>query len=217
MKKHSIKKDKNKLKKRTEVIFIVLIFSVIFIALFAFVKNNKTKIKTKKIGNNSTSQEVVNYVLDIKSYEAKIDVEIKSNKNSNRYKMRQKYIDENNNEQEIVEPSNIGGIKIIKKNNKLRIENSKLSVVKIIENYKEITGNNLDLVEFINNYKENSNSKFKEKDNQIIMETVLIDENKYQKYETLYIEKETGKPLRLEIKDTNQNTIIYIIYSEIKI
>ena len=45
----------------------------------------------------------------------------------------------------------------------------------------------------------------------------VIKENKYQKYEKLYISKETGKPEKMEIKDTNQNTIIYIIYNEINI
>ena len=49
------------------------------------------------------------------------------------------------------------------------------------------------------------------------METELKTENKYQKYETLYINKVTGKPTKMEIKDINQNTIIYIIYNEINI
>ena len=49
------------------------------------------------------------------------------------------------------------------------------------------------------------------------METTALAENKYQKYEKLYISKETGKPEKMEIKDTNQNTIIYIIYNEINI
>ena len=56
-----------------------------------------------------------------------------------------------------------------------------------------------------------------EQNNQIIMETTALAENKYQKYEKLYISKETGKPEKMEIKDTNQNTIIYIIYNEINI
>ena len=49
------------------------------------------------------------------------------------------------------------------------------------------------------------------------METTAKTENNYQKYETLYISKETGKPTKMEIKDTNQNIIIYIIYNEINI
>ena len=70
---------------------------------------------------------------------------------------------------------------------------------------------------FIENYKNNTNSKFKEENNQIIMETTAKKENNYQKYETLYISKETGKPTKMEIRDTNQNIIIYIIYNKINI
>ena len=131
--------------------------------------------------------------------------------------MKQKYIDNQNNTQEVLEPSNIQGVKIIKEGNTLRIENTQLSLTKIIENYQEITQNNMDLANFIENYKNNTNSKFKEENNQIIMETTAKTENNYQKYEKLYVSKENGKPTKMEIKDTNQNIIIYIIYNEINI
>ena len=49
------------------------------------------------------------------------------------------------------------------------------------------------------------------------METKANTEHNYQKYEKLYVSKENGKPTKMEIKDTNQNTIIYIIYNEINI
>ena len=49
------------------------------------------------------------------------------------------------------------------------------------------------------------------------METNTKNENQYNKYEKLFISKETGKPEKLEIRDTNQNIIIYIIYNNIKI
>ena len=106
---------------------------------------------------------------------------------------------------------------LLKEKNNLKIENTKLSLTKIIENYQDITQNTLDLSVFIENYKNNKNSKYTEQNNQIIMETTALAENKYQKYEKLYISKETGKPEKMEIKDTNQNTIIYIIYNEINI
>ena len=117
--------------------------------------------------------------------------------------MKQTYIDKNNTTQEVIEPSNIQGVKIIKENNNLKIENTQLSLTKIIENYKDITQNNLDLANFIQNYKDNTNSKFKEENNQIIMETTAKTENNYQKYEKLYVSKENGKPIKMEIKDTN--------------
>ena len=131
--------------------------------------------------------------------------------------MKQKYINSENSIQEVIEPSNIQGVKIIKEGTNLKIENTKLSLTKIIENYKDITQNNLDLIEFVENYKSNSNSKFKEENNQIVMETTARTENNYQKYKKLYVSKENGKPIKMEIKDTNQNIIIYIIYNEIEI
>ena len=208
--------EEQKTNKRKIIIIIAIIVRIIILVTFFIKINNKTA-KTSKIGNNSTSQEVLNYILNISSYEAEINVEVKSNKNSNKYKIKQTYIDNNQNEQEVIEPSNIQGVKIIKEGTNLKIENTKLSLTKIIENYSDITQNNLDLISFIENYQNNSNSKFKEENNQIIMETTAKTENNYQKYEKLYIAKETGKPTKMEIKDTNQNIIIYIIYNEINI
>ena len=196
---------------------IIALTIILVVLIIIFVKINNKTAKTFKIGNNSTSQEVVDYILNIKSYETEIDVEVKSNKNSNKYKIKQTYINDKNITQEVVEPSNIQGVRIIKEGNNLKIENTKLSLTKIIENYSDITKNNLDLINFIENYKNNSNSQFKEENNQIIMETTAQNENNYQKYEKLYVSKETGKPIRMEIKDTNQNVIIYIIYNEINI
>ena len=211
---HHQTKENNKTKM---IILISAIIIVIAILATILIKNNNKTAKNIKIGNNSSSQEIVDYILNISSYETQIEVEVKSNKNSNKYKMKQTYLDKNNTTQEVIEPSNIQGVKIIKENNNLRIENTQLSLTKIIENYKDITQNNLDLANFIQNYKDNTNSKFKEENNQIIMETTAKTENNYQKYEKLYVSKENGKPIKMEIKDTNQNTIIYIIYNEINI
>lgn len=208
--------EKQEINKR-KIIIITAILALIIIAIIFFIKNNNNTAKISKIGNNSTSQEIVDYISNISSYEAQIEVEVKSNKNSNKYKIKQTYINNENNTQEILEPSNIQGIKLVREGNNLKIENTKLSLTKIIENYKEITQNNLDLNSFIENYKTNPNSQFKEENDQIIMETTAKTENNYQKYETLYISKKDGKPIKIEIKDTNQNTTINIIYNEIKI
>ena len=49
------------------------------------------------------------------------------------------------------------------------------------------------------------------------MKTNKSEENIYHKYKLLYINRNTLLPEKMEIKDTNQNTIIYIIYNKIKI
>lgn len=203
--------------KKNKVIIILAILIILIIILMIFIKNNNKMAKTLKIGNNSTSQEIVDYILNINSYEAEIDVEVKSNKNTNKYRIKQTYINNNNNTQEVIEPSNIQGTKIIREGNNLKIENTKLALTKILEDYKDISQNNLDLSSFIENYKNNPNSTVKEDNNHIVMETSAINENKYQKYKKLYVSKEDGKIIKMEIRDTNQNTIIYIIYNEMKI
>lgn len=208
---------KNKETNKRKIIIIALIAILLIVSAIIFIKINNKTAKTVKIGNNSSSQEIVDYILNISSYETEIEVEIKSNKNTNKYKIKQKYINNENSIQEIKEPSNIQGVKIIKEGSNLKIENTKLSLTKIIENYEDITQNNMDLNSFIEDYKNNSDSKFREENNQIIMKTTAKTENNYQKYKTLYISKNTGNPVKMEIKDTNQNTIIYIIYNEIKI
>lgn len=194
--------------------WIMLLLIVLMVCGIFFYKN---RVKKFKIGNNKTSQEIVDYILNIESYNSEVDVEIKSNKNSNKYKLKQNYIKDEKSIQEVVEPQNIQGVKIINEKNNLKIENTNLSLTKIIENYQDIANNQLDLSTFITDYKNNNNSKFTEKENKIIMETTSQNESQYRKYETLYISKENGKPEKMEIKDTNQNVIIYIIYNEINI
>lgn len=214
---NAYKNTKENNKSKIIILIAILLLILVMISTVIFIKNRNNMAKTLKIGNNTTSQEIVNYILNISSYETQIEVEVKSNKNTNKYRIKQKYIDNENSEQEVVEPSNIQGVRIIKEKNNLKIENTKLTLTKVLEEYKDISRNNLDLSSFIESYKKNSNSKFKEENEQIIMETTTITKNNYQKYQKLYISKENGKPTRMEIKDTNQNISIYIIYNEIKI
>lgn len=214
VKHHKAAKEKNN--KKLKLMLIIGLISIIII-MIVVIKNKNGTTKISKIGNNSSSQEIVDYILNIESYNSEVDVEIKSNKNSNKYKLKQNYIKDEKSIQEVVEPQNIQGVKIINEKNNLKIENTNLSLTKIIENYQDIANNQLDLSTFITDYKNNNNSKFTEKENKIIMETTSQNESQYRKYETLYISKENGKPEKMEIKDTNQNVIIYIIYNEINI
>lgn len=154
---HHYQYTKTKEKSKKKIIITLIIITLIIGTTTIFIKNKNKTAKNLKIGNNSSSQEIVDYILNISSYETQIEVEVKSNKNSNKYKMKQKYIDNQNNTQEVLEPSNIQGVKIIKEGNTLRIENTQLSLTKIIENYQEITQNNMDLANFIENYKNNTN------------------------------------------------------------
>lgn len=198
--------------KNKKIMIVLVLVVLIFLILFLLFRNSMSK--NLKIGNNSTSQEIVNSILNINSYETKIEVEVKSNKNSNKYIIKQKYNGIEENSQEIIEPNNISGVKIVKKGKNLRLENSNLNLTSIFEDYQYISDNSLDLCSFIEDYKNNEKAQWKEKDNNIIMETSKT-ENKSDKHKILYIDNKSGKPLKMEIKDNNKNIAVYILYKEV--
>ena len=190
------------------ILILILILFIIFLAFF-MVKNFKT-------GNNKSSQDMVNDILNIKSYNTTIEVEVKSNKNQNKYIIEQSYKSENENSQEVIEPSNISGVKIIKENGVLKLENSKLNLISVFENYSYLSENDLDLSSFINDYKSNKNSNYTENDDKIIMKTENINSNN-KTIKKLYINKKNGKIEKMEIEDTNKKIAVYILYREVNV
>ena len=193
---------------------ILLILIIMWVGGLIFFKKS---VKNDKVGNNKNSQEIVDYILNLSSYETQITVTVTSNKNSNKYILKQNYQAPNISSQEVIEPSNIAGVKIENDGTNLKIENSSLNINKILENYSYLGNNCLDLSTFISDYKENNESSFEEKDKEIIMNTISNTENIYTHEKTLHIDKNTAKPTQMEIKDNKQNTTIYILYNEVKI
>ena len=192
-------------KKKIIKISIFIILALMILIIFILVN------KKNKIGNNINGQEMESNILNTNYYELIADIEIKSNKNQNKYVIKQKYQKnekENNieTEQEVLEPSNIAGVKIIKQNNKLIIENTNLDLKSIYENYNYISDNNLDLITFIEEYKNDSNKICKTEKEELIMKV---------KNKTLYIDKKTNKPIKMEIQDANKNIAVYILYREV--
>ena len=202
--------------KKFKKIWIIILPIIIFLSIFLIIFNNKTA-KNFKIGNTKSSQEIINNILNISSYETQIEVEVKSNKNSNKYIIKQKYIKPAILEQEIIEPENIKGLKVIKDKEGMKIENTRIGLTKIFGGYKEVIGNYLDLVNFIEEYKENPRAKCEEKNNELIMKTENNKGSKYQKYKELYIDIKTGKPTKLEIKDNNKQEVVYILYNKVEL
>ena len=194
--------------------WIILLIVVLVIGGIFFYKN---RVKNLKIGNNKTSQEIVDKILNISSYEVKVTINVTSNKNSNKYILKQTYQSPNKSMQEVIEPSNIAGVKLENDGTNLKIENSQLNLSTILENYNYLGDNCLDLYSFIENYKQDSKSKFEEKDSEIIMKTKNNSDNIYIKEKILHIDKNTGMPTQMEIKDNKQKNTIYILYNEVKI
>ena len=160
--------------------------------------------------------ELEEYILSIRSYNAKIEVEIQSNKNKNKYVLEQKYAEPNVQKQIVLEPSNIEGLETIFDGNNLKINNTKLNLSTIYENYSDVTSNFLWLNTFTEEYKkmiETGKQNIIEQNGIIIMEIKDADElNK-----KLYIDRKTGKPIKMQIKNVSKNTTVYILYNEIEI
>ena len=202
------------MKKKTFFLITIIIFLIILISIFYINASKKSKI-----GHTNNSQEIVANILNISSYNATIDVKVVSNKNENKYIIKQEYKSKDSNLQEVIEPSNIAGTKIIKEGNKLTLENSSLNLSSIIENYQYISSNNLDLSSFIEDYKNDSRADYEENENEIKMYAVGDTNNNSDSKckKTLYIDKKTNLPKQLEIEWTNKNNKVYILYNEVEI
>ena len=72
------------------------------------------------------------------------------------------------------------------------------------------------MISFIEDCK-NNDSNIYENEEEIILETVVKNNNKYRAIKRLFINKNTGNPIKMEIKDNAQNTLVYILYNEIQI
>ena len=205
-----------KSKQKIIIITIIAIAIVIFVSIFF--KINYKKINTGNNILNKTLDEVQEYICNINSYEATMEVTINSNKNTNKYKIKQTH-DENEDIQEILEPENVKGIKFIYKNNTLQIINTNLNLTKIYNNYPYIESNNLWLNDFLEEYKQadNENKEATENDEEVVLKLEVQNEDSNIKYKELYLDKKTGNPIKLLIQDNNKNTVIYILYSEITI
>jgi len=194
--------------------WLILLIIIVTLGGIIFYKN---RVKDSKSGNNKTSQEIVDYILNISSYEVEAIVNVTSNKNTNKYILKQTYQAPNISMQEVIEPSNISGVKIENDGTNLKLENSQLNLNTILENYNYLGDNCLDLSSFIEDYKLDSEAKFEEKDTEIIMKTSSNIKNIYAQEKNLHIDKKTMNPIQMEIKDNQQKTTIYILYNEVKV
>ena len=200
------------------ILFIILVLTIIVI--FLLKNDNKISNSVNNIGNKSL-EEIEKYILNISSYKAELEVTVESNKNTNKYLLEQQYSG-NSFKQVVREPSNIEGLEIIYENNNLKINNTKLNLSNIYENYNYIAGNFLSLDSFIEDYKKEKESQsknyaIKSENNYVIMEVKPSNGNKYTSYKKIYIDRNTGNIAKLVIQDINKKNLVYILYNKIEI
>ncbi len=111
--------------KNKKLLTIIVIFIVIGIITICFFRKND--YKTVEFGNTNikSAENIKEYILNISSYEADISLEVTSNKNTNKYRLIQKYASPNIFKQEVIEPNNIKGLTTIYDGTNLKIENSR--------------------------------------------------------------------------------------------
>ena len=195
--------------KKLLLIFVLICITIFFVFYYNFFI----------LGNNinrSQDEIVDNIINKTNEYEANIDVKVISNKNENYYKMYQ-IVNDEKSIQIVDGPENIKGLEIENISNKLIIRNTKLNMEKIYDQYEFLLNNSLFLNVFIENYKKNT-SKIYEENDELIFE-VKLDSSKstYIKYKELHVDKISGVPRQLIIKDNTKKTCISIIYNDIKI
>ena len=212
-----MEKNKKLLQKKWAIILIVALIISILIILIFFLKNANKKSNFGNNLNNKTLAEIEEYILNISSYEAEISVEVQSNKIQTKYLLKQSYVSPNIEKQVVKEPSNIEGLETIYDGSKLTINNSKLSLTTIYENYEYLTDNFLWLNSFIEDYQNSLQKNIYEENNQVIMEVKLESQNPYVSSKKLVISKQTGNIEKLIVQDKNQKNLVYILYNEIKI
>ena len=168
-----------KAKKLIVIFSIILIIILVSIFLILYYKNGK-------VGNtiiNKSEEQIVDSILNIKSYSAKLDVSIETNKNTTKYVVSQK-VENEKSTQEVLEPENIAGVITEYDGTNLKIRNNKLNLETTFQNYQYVVENRLWLNSFIEEFKESSNKKVNSKENEIILE-VSNTENPYNTYKKL--------------------------------
>lgn len=195
--------------KKLMFVFVFICISIFFIIYYIF----------SSFGNNKfrNQNEIVDNILNkFNNYEANILVTITTNKNENNYEMFQE-VSEKNSKTIINSPENIKDMIIEINDNTLKITNTKINMEKIYEEYDGILNNDLFLNKFTKDC-ENNNFKFYEKNEKIILETILNNNSStYIKYKELYLDKKTNLPTELIMKDNTKKACIRIIYNDIKI
>lgn len=202
--------------KSKKFLFIILAIAILLVIISIIF--SKKSYETINIGNNNlnkTLEEVEDYILNIKEYTATIEVTVNSNKNSNKYLIKQNH-KEKNDEQEVLEPDTIKGVKLEYKDSSLKIENSNLNLKKIYNNYPYIESNILWLNSFIEEYRNSEQRNITEKNEEIVMQIKRKNDKKIA-IEELILDKKTLKPTKLSIMDNSKNVIVYILYNEIEI
>lgn len=195
--------------KKIVFIFAIICITVFLIFYYIFCISGNNIIRNQ-------NEFVEDILKKLEKYEANIEVTVVSNKNENVYNMQQ-IVDEEKSKLIVNSPENVKGLEIELKDGNLKITNAKTNMEKIYENYKAIINNSLFISAFIEDYKNNEVEILETEEEIIIKINLKENNNTYIKSKELYLDKESGVPIKLLIKDNVQKINTSIIYNDIKI
>jgi hypothetical protein len=195
--------------KSKKMLFIFAIICISFFITFYYIFGNNGNNK------NINQDKIANEVLKrFNNYEAKISVNVISNKNENFYEMDQ-YVNNDNMKMIVNYPENIKGIVIEIKDNTLKILNTILKMEKVYENYGVIIDNSLFLNTIIKDIKENDYSVEETEEEIVLKINKETSQNTYVRYKELHMDKKYN-PKYLIIKDDSKIVRLRIVYTDIK-
>lgn len=201
------------MRKRFQILsFIIIIILALLIYNFSIITN----YKTMQNGNNKNIQEIEQYILNVTSYKAKINVTVSSNKNANFYEFEQEVRGQSYSKQLALLPDSLAGMEILYENGVITIQNTQYSLSSIYENYPFISTNFLFLTSFIEGYRNSETKKIVEIDGKVQM-SYISKINKYNNKQILYINKATLEPEKLQVYDINNELKVDIKYNEIEL
>ena len=194
------------------IAFIIIIIVTLLICNF-FIKTN---YKTEKNGNNKNIQEIEQYILNVTSYKAKINVTVSSNKNANFYEFEQEVRGQSYSKQLALSPDSLAGMEIIYENGVITIQNTQYSLSNIYENCPFVSTNSLFLTSFIEGYRNSNFKTITEVEGKIQM-SYISKINKYNNKQILYINKAKLEPENLQVYDINNELKVDIKYNEVEL
>ena len=195
--------------KKMMFIFAIICIIIFFIFYYIFCISGNNIIRNQK-------EFIEDIFRKLKHYEADIDVTITSNKNENKYNMKQ-IVDGKNSKIIINSPENVKGLEIEIKEGNLKIINEKTNMEKVYKNYKDLINNSIFIGSFIKDFEE-FKCQIQENEEEIVIKiNKTMENNTYTNIKELYLDKKTGLPQKLLIKDNSQKINTSIIYNDIKI
>lgn len=195
--------------------YIIILICIFFIFFLIFYYKNFLN------GNNifkKSDEEIIENILKANlNYKTEAEVTIYSNKNENTYTINQEETEEHSF-LEVTSKGDISGLVLEYQENRLILKNTELDLEKIFENYNELSSNYLFLRTFVQDYLVSEEKSINQEDEEtIIVKVTVLDSNKYIKYKELYIDRRTGLPKKLIIKNSDKQIKVCIIYTNIEI